>query len=350
MALTEDTQPKSGKEAWIDVLRVLSCFAVVLIHTSGQSYHQYSTISPVEWWFANFLNGSCRCAVPLFVMISGATLKESDCDASRFYRKKALRFLPVIFAWSALYAAFDVFVLGMSLMEVFGLVIGRGFTYQHLWYLSMFLFMMIFVPFLARARFAMPTVSSQWRILLAAGFLAISVDWGFEAACRILKITFVPWPRNFVEFIPFLVFGLLFADRQNKPFLKRPGMWLVIFLAVSLGANWLAVSRLGVVDDSMPLANRSPLVAAVASIVFILVREKIWGFRISPMMRAAAPACLGIYLVHPFYLWLIQRVLRGSGIDVLGGGWMPVTAVALFLVSFATVVIVRKIPYGKAVC
>lgn len=338
------------REDWINVLRVISCFAVVLIHTSGQTYQSYDSIPVTEWWFANFLNGSSRWAVPLFVMISGATLKGSDINASRFYKKKALRFLPVIFAWSALYAAFDLIALRMSVMEVIGMVIGRGFTYQHLWYFSMYLFMLMFVPFLARIRFSSPEGNSQWRILLAAGFLAISLDWGFETACRLLEINFNFWPRTFVEFIPYLLFGLLLAERRNPHGIRRLGIWLAFFLAVSLGANWLAVSRLGVVDDSMPLANRSTLVAVVAVGVFLFVRDRVWGSRVSTLMGAVAPACLGIYLVHPFFLWLIQRVFRGTGIEILRGALMPVTALVLFLISYATILLIKKMPLGNRIC
>ena len=345
-----DNPSLPDREAWIDVLRVISCFAVILIHTSGQTYHQFSSIPNAEWWFANVLNGSCRCAVPLFVMISGATLKQSDVDATGFYRKKAFRFLPVILIWSVLYACFDWIVLGMGFGEILAMFLGRGFTYQHLWYLSMYLIMLMFVPFLARIRFSPNADDSQWRILLIVGFLIVSVDWGFDVVCRALEVTFVPWPRTFVEFIPYLLFGLLFADRRNLSFLRRPEIWLIIFLVASLGANWLAVSRLGLVEDTMPLANRSPLVAAVAVGVFLLVREQSWGARFSKLMRAMSPACLGIYLIHPFFLWLIQRVLRGNGIDVLRGGWMPVTAALLFLISLLTVSMIRRIPYGKKIC
>ena len=350
MVPANDRQGSPGREAWIDVLRVISCFAVVLIHVSGQTYQRYGSIPAAEWWFANLLNGSSRCAVPLFVMISGATLKASDSNASEFFRRKALRFLPVIFVWSTVYAAFDVIALRMSLMEVIDLVIGRGFTYQHLWYLSMYLFMLMFVPFLARIRFSSRDEDSQWRILVVAVFLTISLDWGFDAACRLLEIKFIPWPRIFVEFIPYLLIGLMLADRQNLPSLRRPGMWLIIFLAVSLGANWLAVSRLGIVDDSMPLANRSPMVAAVGVGFFLVVRERVWGPHISRITRTVAPACLGIYLVHPFFLWLIQRVLRGTGIEVLRGIWMPATAVILFLISYLTVSLIRRLPYGNRIC
>ena len=350
-----DIEITHGRAVWIDVLRVFSCFAVILIHTSGQTYQRYGSIPVTEWWFANFLNGSCRCAVPLFVMISGATLKVCDADASKFYRRKALRFLPVLAAWSALYGAFNLIALRMNPMEVINLAIGKGFTYQHLWYLSMYLFMLMFMPFLARIRYSPPEGDSQWRLLLAAGFLAISLDWGFEAACRWFEIKFVPWPRTFVEFIPYFLFGLLLADRRNLTSLRRSGMWLILSLAVSLVANWLAVSRLGIVDDSMPLANRCPLVGAVAVGVFLYVRDKVWGSRLSTLMRKMAPACLGIYLVHP----LFRELLYVHGWDAslqhfFKADWyvkpyiligIPLVSAMVYIPSAIFTLIVLRIPY-----
>lgn len=350
MASSIDKNNHPRREAWIDMLRVISCFAVIVIHTSGQTYQKFGSLPDAEWWLANVLNACSRCAVPLFVMISGATLKISDADAIGFYRKKAVRFLPVIFVWSVLYAAFDLIVLGMSPKEVISLVIGRGFTYQHLWYLSMYLGLLMFVPFLVRIRFSSASADSQWKILLIVGFIAISVDWGFEFACRVLDVNFVPWPRTFVEFIPYFLFGLLFADRGNLSFLKSSGVWLVFVLTLSLVANWLAVTHLNVVDDSMPLANRSILVAAVAVCVFLFVRERVWDSRVSRFLRTMAPACLGIYLIHPFFLWFIQRILRETEIEVLRGVMMPVTALILFLISYVTILCIRKIPLGKIIC
>lgn len=55
---------ESSRLPWVDHLRVIACFAVVLIHVGGESYARFAANSG-EWWLANFLNGSSRAAVPI---------------------------------------------------------------------------------------------------------------------------------------------------------------------------------------------------------------------------------------------------------------------------------------------
>lgn len=68
------------RKIYIQILGVLSCLAVVVLHTNGCfwdfSYERY-------WLTANLIENLCYFAVPIFFMISGATLMD--------YRKRILQ-------------------------------------------------------------------------------------------------------------------------------------------------------------------------------------------------------------------------------------------------------------------
>lgn len=61
------------RKIYIQILGVLSCLAVVVLHTNGCfwdfSYERY-------WLTANLIENLCYFAVPIFFMISGATLMD----------------------------------------------------------------------------------------------------------------------------------------------------------------------------------------------------------------------------------------------------------------------------------
>lgn len=341
--------PSASRMLWIDQLRVLACLAVVFIHVTGPAYARFHDGPWWEWWLANLMSASSRASVPVFMMISGALMRERDCDAAGFYQRKALRFIPVIVAWTALYAVFDVVVMGYTVKDVALEFISRGYVYLHLWYLAMFACMLAFAPFLARFRFSVPFSRGDgwWLGALCVAF--VSIDWGFHLACRALGVVFHEWTRTFLVFIPcFLLGAWLPAASVNR-------RWWKFVLAAALAASWLAnylsCRFLGVIDDSMPLAFHSPLVLVVAVAVFLLAKSGARSSEKSPRWLAAAgEASLGIYLLHPLFIWLFQRLLRGSGHDLLAGWWMPVTAAAAFLASFACIHLLRRLPWGTRIC
>ena len=58
------------REIWLDVLRVLAAFLVIVNHTNSDVF-QSVTPANGTWWLSIAWYALCKIAVPLFVMISG---------------------------------------------------------------------------------------------------------------------------------------------------------------------------------------------------------------------------------------------------------------------------------------
>ena len=69
-------KPKS-RVYYLDVLRVIACMAVVMIHASAP--YLGKDIGSFNFWVGNVLDSLSRIAVPLFVMISGALMLDERC-------------------------------------------------------------------------------------------------------------------------------------------------------------------------------------------------------------------------------------------------------------------------------
>lgn len=81
---------------WVDALRVLACFLVVLAHCTDPHVAHFDSNYNV------FLHGCSvgslvRCCVPLFVMMSGVLLLPNDMSVSEFYRKRVGRVVVPLF-------------------------------------------------------------------------------------------------------------------------------------------------------------------------------------------------------------------------------------------------------------
>ena len=57
---------------YLDILRVIACLCVILIHSSSQ--YVVKEVGSLNFWTGNIIDGFSRVAVPIFVMISGALL------------------------------------------------------------------------------------------------------------------------------------------------------------------------------------------------------------------------------------------------------------------------------------
>src|SRR5690242_5000258 len=88
----------------IDVLRLVSILAVLLIHTTTRTL-EISHYDLVNNLFTLFLNQASRFAVPLFFLISGFVLEVSNKPIKyiTFLKKRLGKiFIPYIF-WSLIY-------------------------------------------------------------------------------------------------------------------------------------------------------------------------------------------------------------------------------------------------------
>ena len=61
------------REVWLDVLRSIAVFLVIVNHTNSVVF-QSVTPANGTWWLSIAWYALCKIAVPLFVMISGAVL------------------------------------------------------------------------------------------------------------------------------------------------------------------------------------------------------------------------------------------------------------------------------------
>ncbi|NDV82718.1 acyltransferase [Bacteroides sp. 51] len=93
------TNLKREHIAWVDLLRVVACFLVVVAHACDPFVAQIG-VKDSEFLWGAYIGSLVRPCVPLFVMISGVLLLPTNMNMKDFYARRAKRlFVPFIF-WS----------------------------------------------------------------------------------------------------------------------------------------------------------------------------------------------------------------------------------------------------------
>jgi surface polysaccharide O-acyltransferase-like enzyme len=219
-----------------DAIRLIAILAIVLLHTAANGV---SSLTPgsSDWWLANIADSASRVGVPLFLMLTGATLlarpygsttgtpsnsnntsNSAPISAVRqFYRRRLQRLALPVLAWSLIYllwaqlkAHWKHQPLALS-DQLSGLL--SGHNYFHLWFIYLLLGLYATLP-LWRFLWQQLTPQQQgYSTLLALGLQQGLLLLRFHSDSSIpdwlVNADSLPWPLWFIAYLPYLMLGAL---------------------------------------------------------------------------------------------------------------------------------------------
>ncbi len=137
---------------WIDILRVVACFMVVISHSCDFFVEMLGTnriafLSGAGW------GSAVRASVPLFVMISGVLLLPVKTTMTQFYKKRLGRILFPLIIWS-LITPFFYWIYGTInakdvCYNIISFPINFNYTTIPLWYLYMLVGIYLMLPIIS---------------------------------------------------------------------------------------------------------------------------------------------------------------------------------------------------------
>lgn len=355
--------------AYGDVIRIVGIAAVVIGHVCSDIVYnlpmkrEVPPVSTAQWWYALSIDSFSRFAVPLFVMLSGALLLKRGSSSQTpidFYKRRLSRIgVPAIFwalAFFALVVRHDV--MAGQIPENGLRRLASGEPAAHLHFLFRIAGLYLFTPFI---RAFIDAVSRQTVIRTTALCLLIA---GLDAMLR-------PWLRTVVldgnigsasgsfaaMFVPFLGYFLLGHVMSSMRFSRAHQMLMILAMLASvagivLGTGYLHAHFGYTSPDDLRstyfLDLLNPLRIVIAFCAFGLVRtwfdhpwpaSRFWGFVSSTL----APATLGVYLVHPLFQGVFEK-LRLDPRTV--GVWIgvPLNATLVIVASFVFTLVMMRLP------
>lgn len=98
-----------NREVWVDWMRVLACFMVMLIHCTEPFYlggDGALVLTKADAFWASFIDSAVRMCVPLFVIASSYLQFPTKYSSAEFLKKRTLRIVVPFVLWSIFYALY----------------------------------------------------------------------------------------------------------------------------------------------------------------------------------------------------------------------------------------------------
>lgn len=338
---------------WIDLIKVVAAFAVVLLHSAAPILYEFGKIDALHWQYGNIYDSAVRMCVPLFFMVSGALLLNQKEEPLKVFLTKRLHkvIIPLI-AWSLIYILIKK-IFGNQDLNVIqhmfeGLVVKQ---YFHLWFLYTIIGLYLFVPFL--------------KIIIHNSSKEIHV---YFVVLWIVAVSIIPLLNKFAElditipnhmpmmagYVGYFVLGFLLSQMQ----LSKKILYIFIVLALIstlftvVGTDYLTHKQNKFDGWFYGYLSISTLIQSISYFIILKYLGKSSWWENCKLQSAAyivSSASLGIYLIHPIILEVLKRI----GMHALNGNntlyIVPLVALVTFFISFIIVIIMQKIPVVKKI-
>lgn len=302
---------------YLDILRSLSIFAVIIIHSVAIKTSDMSSLGTPSWWWANSLNGFIRWAIPIFFMISGAlTLGNKNVDnIPKFIKSRLLKIGIPFLIWSAIYTIFtQVYFLKQQiefpniLLKILTNII-LDQSYYHLWFVYDIFIIYLITPLIRKI--VINSTKKELEYFLGLWFVATIiytliqqimplVGSGNTYHIRILYLTF---PAGLLGYYV-LGYYLNLYDFSKK---VRISLYITALLCVpiTIFGTYFLTLRGNALNES--LYSHFSVTTFFTSIAFFIFMKNVkWEQKLTKnfqkLIVILSNATFGIYLIHMLFI------------------------------------------------
>jgi surface polysaccharide O-acyltransferase-like enzyme len=331
----------SAHESWVDVVRLLAAFLIVCIHSLklDSRFGELPLGSP-EWIAVDMLLAATRWALPIFVMISGYFLLDprKSLDLHSYYHRRVQRLAWPLLAWTMLYlgiSAYDAMLAGRpTSLAAMAIGVIKGAPYYHLWYLYMVPGLYLVAPFVKAATDHMSPGELIAAVATCFAFTILSA--AIDGMSGLPSGSYI---TQFPRYLGYFLAGHLLGRVLPTPKLTAAVVMMVMAALAAATMAWIVAHQLSPARALRVFGFGNPAIIILSLAAFVLVRRlpirAPWGTSLGPL----ADASLGIYLVHPAIIGVLQRWAQSNATPVLA-----IQATAVFVASLLIVLVMQRTP------
>lgn len=340
---------ENTRSIYLDMLKIISCIAVITIHVSAVGFKN-TNINSIAWNISNVFNNISRFAVPVFVMVSGALFlnENKKLDIKKLWLKNILHLVIIYIFWTLIYAIYSVYnkygINGLNVTEVIKNAIKS--SYYHLWFIPMLIGIYILIPVIK------PIVKDGRKTI--EYFLIIAFI--FKVIPDTIKLFEFPYVKYIkailnrinIEMIGYVVYFVL-GHYLNTYVLKKKTRNIIYIL----GILSVVISIVGTWGYSMykskaveTLCREFSITTVTMSIaIFTLFKylfdTKVFSKSFKSIIIHLSKTSLGIYLVHILFKDIMKNQL---GVKFTKTYLTPVYVLIIFIASYLVSFVLSKIP------
>lgn len=348
-----DRAVSSNRKIWIDLLKVLSSFMIILIHSSGYVYTEAFSRDAGLWHRMLWINAIPRFAVPCFLMITGVLTLGKEYDYGKTLFQKVFRILVPLLVWSAVYVVIRK-LLWHGNEDAFEELLKIPFMRQDgsLWYAYQLIWLYLGMPFW-QTLYRNLSQRLKWCFV----FFSLGIP-GILTMLGELSLLDVPEYLPFASIEPIICYvGVLFLGKllydmlcENKKviILGTGGLLTICGLGIMVMASTYVSYGKNEAVSTFFSEVRLPAILYGSGIFLIFASMKDLLQKLPGALRqiiySFSKVSLGIYLTHCLVLWILRDmtiagvyVNRDSGsiwqLMICVTVYYGITAVGCFLLS-----------------
>ena len=316
------------KTVYLSLARVVAAFSVIMMHVNADCFYElkFNTCWPI----ANFIECFFSFAVPVFVMISGATLLDYSkrYSTKEFFKRRVPRLLiPYVF-WTLLSIVLDVPTL---------------FIYYFMVYL--------FGVYLCMPLFTYIKDEYKDKVITYVVVVAFVLNYLVPFLCAVAGIEYY-YKIPFDLAGGFLIYALIGYLLHKKDFRLKERIVIYAFsilgFALHIGGTYFATVTAGEMVNTFKEYQNVPCMLSAIG-VYVLIKQVGMQLKNEKLIRFIewlSGYSFAIYLVHQFVIVLfIEKVFEHSH-SLIYKITMPFLTMAI---SIVIIWIVRKIPILRKV-
>lgn len=334
----------------IDILRIMACFMVVLIHVSAQNWYTDNPAN-TSWLVFNLYDTSARSAALLFFMISGKLFleREKAPDIRKMLTSNVAKLASVCGVWAIFYA-----ITRMGIEEAIanpGMMLEDAFITGtfHLWFLPNMMGLYLLVPFLFKLKTYKEGKFIKYGCIVFALFvLAKTVTIGTS----ILGTPVIPnnRPLDFLGYLGYFLTGYYLSTLDTSHIKKRYLLLgYVVVVLVTAGLN--AAYSISVGKSTELLYNyfciSTYLEAILIFLIFQNMQETAFMRKYAKPIAAVSECTLGIYVLHVYVMEYLDYI-RGFDTAICNPVVaVPLVSMVIFGICLVIIAMLKKIPIVK---
>lgn len=338
----------------IDLIRVIACFLVMLIH-SGEIYYindEGGLIKDDNNIYPGVINSLSRVSVPLFVMISGYLLLPMKTDYSTFLKK---RFTRVSFPFIAFCIFYDIYyyirgryILGEMFWNIPGILLNFGTAVGHLWFMYMIMGVYLYIPIIT------PWIQTAKK----EHFYYYFVIWIISSfSCYIHLFYGDVWGHAFWNSTNLVQsflgdFGYAVLGAFIKLHLKENNLYILGLILYLVGSGVTMFGYFFMRDEAKTTADieitwqfdSTNLVVSSFGIFLLLRKIECKNETISKIFNDIALKSYGMFLIHVFFVDLFKYLFDARNQFPL---WcIFVIAILTFISSYLVIKMISYVPFS----
>lgn len=327
---------------YFDYLRVIACFAVIILHVSALQYSAYVE-SPFEWSVINVYDSATRFCVPIFIMISGALFLDPARKISlmRLYTHNILRIVTSFLFWSFIYACYVY-----TPNEAPSFITLFLWGHVHMWFLWLIVGLYMLIPVLR-------TIAQNRLVMKYFLFLSVTLGFVIPFVFEFIR-SFIPSLSQIVVmgemcyeklhiqlfsgYTSYFVLGYYLHSTQINR--KKENIFLVLgmFAGISIAVlTYMLFNKIGPVDEAFD--NYDTLLVLLETVaVFLFVKR--FANRESKIVLSLSQHSFGIYLIH----MLVYYMLGPNTLTVNLIMGIPLVSIWVLVASYVIILCLSRIP------